>query len=242
VRLQKYMASCGVAARRRCEEMIAAGRVSVNGTVVTGMGTKIDPHADVVTLDGARVSPPDAGLVYYMLHKPAGYLTAAADQRGRPTIYALLGHIPERVVPVGRLDKDSEGLLLLTNDGAAAHRLMHPRFRVEKEYEVEAAGALGEQARARLEQGVEVDGRLTQPARVRILGRGAAPGTTRARIVITEGRKRQVRKMFDAVGHAVRRLVRVREGCLRLGGLPAGETRPLTREEMRELRRELGLE
>jgi 23S rRNA pseudouridine2605 synthase len=242
VRLQKYMAACGVAARRRCEEMIAAGRVCVNDAVVTEMGVKVDPHTDKVTLDGARVSPPAAGLVYFMFHKPRGYLTAAADQRGRPTIFALLGHISERVVPVGRLDMDSEGLLLLTNDGAAAHKLMHPRFRVEKEYEVEVRGALGEAERGQLEEGVEIDGSLTRPARVRVLGGGDAPDSTRARIVITEGRKRQVRRMFDAVGHPVLRLIRVREGCLHLGDLPPGKTRPLSEAEVRELRRELEME
>lgn len=239
-RLQKYMAACGVASRRRCDEMIAAGRVRVNGAVVTAMGTQIDPDADEVTLDNVPVRPPETGLVYYMLHKPAGYLVTTRDERGRPTVFDLIGDIRERVVAVGRLDYDSEGLLLLTNDGELAHRLMHPGFRVEKEYEVVVDGRLRAEALRALRQGVEIDGRATLPAQVAVTS-GGGPNSTRARITITEGRKRQVRRMFEAVGHKVRRLIRVREGALQLGHLPRGRFRRLAPGEVRALRAETGM-
>ena len=239
IRLQKYMAACGVASRRRCDDMIAAGRVRVNGAVVTAMGTQIDPASDTVTLDNAPVQPPEAGLVYYMLHKPAGCLVTARDERGRPTIFDLIGDIRERVVAVGRLDYDSEGLLLLTNDGELAHRLMHPGFRVEKEYEVVVDGRVHANAFRALRQGVEIDGLPTLPAQVALMAGG--PNSTRARITITEGRNRQVRRMFEAVGHKVRRLIRVREGALLLGHLPRGKFRRLSPREVQSLRTETGM-
>ena len=236
IRLQKYMASCGVASRRHCDEIIASGRVRINGRVVTAMGTQIDPDADRVTLDGHEVSPPSAGLVYYMFHKPAGCLVTNHDERGRPTIFDMIDQIHERVVAVGRLDFDSEGLLVLTNDGDLAHRLMHPSFRIEKEYEVVVDGHMRPDAVRQLRLGVEIDGRMTLPAQVQLMTSG--PNTTRARIIITEGRKRQVRYMFEAVGHTVRRLIRIREGALALGHLPRGKFRRLSPREVDALKRE----
>lgn len=244
-RLQKYMAACGVASRRRCDEMIALGRVQVNGVTVTAMGTTVAPGTDRVTLDGMPVEPPRQGLVYYMLNKPRGYLTTARDERGRPTVFDLLRSISTRVFPVGRLDLDSEGLLLLTNDGELAHRLMHPAFRVEKEYEVWIEGTLTAETVHQLERGVEIDnGVRTQPARVQLApSESGAVSRSEARLFITirEGRKRQVRLMMAAVGHHVRRLRRVREGVLRLDNLAAGKVRPLTRREIADLRTEAGL-
>ncbi len=238
VRLQKFLAANGVASRRKCEELIAAGRVRVNGQIADQPGTTINPATDMVTLDGAPVTAHTAP-VYYILNKPRGYLVSASDPFGRKTIYDLLTHIGERVVPVGRLDLDSEGLLLLTNDGTLAHRLMHPSFKVEKEYEVEVEGALTEDAAAELEAGVEIEGGITAPAQVQIMRR--SPGRTIARITITEGRKRQVRQMLAAVGHPVLTLKRLREGTLELGTLGIGKTRALTAEEVAKLQEEVGL-
>jgi pseudouridine synthase len=202
------------------------------------MGEKIDPDRDVVTLDGGEVKPPREGLVYYILNKPRGYLTTARDQRGRKTVYNLLGAVAQRVVPVGRLDMDSEGLLLLTNDGELAHRIMHPSFRIEKQYEVEIPGSVGDQACRRLREGVVIDGGKTQPATIEVKKRTSA--FTKLLVTIREGKKRQIRRMLEAVGYEVARLVRVREGGLRLGTLPSGETRCLTPREVEDLRREAG--
>ncbi|MBX7246061.1 MAG: rRNA pseudouridine synthase [Candidatus Sumerlaeaceae bacterium] len=239
VRLQKFLAACGVASRRRCEILIAEGRVRINGALVTEMGTTINPATDEVRLNGAVVRPPDSGLVYYLLNKPRGYLVTASDQRGRRTIYEILGAIRERVVPVGRLDMDSEGLLLLTNDGELAHRLMHPSYRVEKEYEVVVRGSISTAAISRLRKGLPLDGKVTQPAKVQLLGKD--PNGSRLRITITEGRKRQVRRMMDAVGHSVISLRRVREGALQLGSLLSGKCRPLEANEIELLKHETGL-
>ncbi|MCX7018086.1 MAG: pseudouridine synthase [bacterium] len=252
MRLQKYMAACGIASRRRCDVMIAAGRVGVNGIIIQRLGTTIMPGSDKITLDGIPVLPPAAGLVYYMLHKPRGYLTTARDERGRQTVFDLLKGIAGRVVPVGRLDLDSEGLLLLTNDGELAHKLMHPRFRIEKEYEVWVDGKVTESALQQLRDGVNISKARTQPAVVRLAACTGAPPArkhdrsapptaceTHLYITITEGRKRQVRLMCEAVGHPVRRLRRIREGCLRLGNLPSGQFRPLTSREIDALSAEI---
>lgn len=239
IRLQKYLADCGVASRRKSEELIVNGRVRVNGQLATELGTRVNPEVDVVALDGAPVTAPKSGHVYYLFNKPRGYLVSASDPFGRKTIFDLLGGIPERVIPVGRLDLDSEGLLLLTNDGELAHRLMHPKFRIEKEYEVVTEGKLTPEAVRRLEVGVEIEGGKTQPAEVSVLS--SEPDQTRARIVIREGRKRQVRQMFAAVGHPVRQLRRIREGKLQLGSIPKGKFRPLADGEIAELKKEAGL-
>ncbi len=238
-RLQKYMAACGVASRRKCDEMIAAGRVRVNGEVVTEMGTQIQPGRDKVTLDGVPVRPPKSGHVYYMLHKPVGYLVTASDEKGRRTIYELITAIRERVVPVGRLDMNSEGLLLLTNDGELAHRLMHPSFEIEKEYEAVVEGRVDEAAVRRLMDGVDLDGKPATARRVEIVETRIA--STRLQMVIAEGRYRQVRRMLDAIGHPVKKLTRIREGGLKLGNLKSGTIRPLRPAEVFELRKEVGL-
>jgi 23S rRNA pseudouridine2605 synthase len=238
-RLQKYLASCGVASRRKSEDLVREGRVRVNGKTVNEMGVVIEPGVDEVTLDGVSIRPALAGNVYYMLHKPRGYLVSASDPFGRRTIYELLQHLQQRVFPVGRLDLDSEGLLLLTNDGDLSHRMMHPRYGIEKEYEVWVSGEPGDEQVALLETGVQIEGRITSPAR--LYRAGVKDGICQMRIIISEGRKRQVRQMFAAVGHPVIRLRRIREGSLRLGSLPLGKVRPLTEDEISAVRSEVGL-
>jgi len=235
------MAACGIASRRNCDEMIAAGRVCLNGVTITRLGTTILPGIDKITLDDVAVVPPLAGHVYFMLHKPRGYLTTARDERGRPTIYSLLKGIRERVVPVGRLDLNSEGLLLLTNDGELAHKLMHPRFRIEKEYEVWVDGLIKDEALRQLREGVKFSGGRTRPALVTLEMETVPSGRNQSHFFMTirEGRKRQVRLMCQAVGHHVCRLRRIREGCLNLGNLPYGKYRRLTTGEINALKAEI---
>jgi 23S rRNA pseudouridine2605 synthase len=227
-RLQKVLAERGIGSRRVCEALIAGGRVRVNGQVAT-LGRRVDPVTDRVTVDGIPVSV-QPGMVYYLLNKPAGVVSTAADPQGRQVVTGLVPPEP-RVHPVGRLDADSEGLLLLTNDGDLTYRLTHPSFGVEKEYLVQVAGTPRPGAVRRLREGVDlVDGRTTA-ARVATVGPGAL------RITIHEGRNRQVRRMCGAVGHPVRRLVRTRIGPLRVAGLAPGEWRELTPDEVRALER-----
>jgi 23S rRNA pseudouridine2605 synthase len=227
-KLHKVLAARGVASRRAVEEMIAAGRVTVNGRVAV-VGERVDAAHDVIELDGTLVSV-RPGLVHYLLHKPAGVVTTANDPAGRPTVVQLVPTEP-RVFPVGRLDTDTEGLLLMTNDGELAHRLTHPRFGVEKEYLAQVRGRLAPGDLRRLREGIELDDGLTAPARA------SQPQAGLVRITIHEGRNRQVRRMLDAIGHPVERLVRVRIGPLADRRLVAGEWRPLTPDERRALER-----
>jgi 23S rRNA pseudouridine2605 synthase len=227
-RLQKVLARVGLGSRRACDELIADGRVAVNG-VTAVLGQRVDPRHDRVELDGVPL-PVLPGLVHYLLNKPAGVLTTADDPQGRPTVVTLVPREP-RVFPVGRLDADSEGLLIMTNDGELAQRLTHPSFGVEKEYLAEVEGAPSAGALRRLRQGVELADGVTAPATVGVV----APGVLR--IVIHEGRNRQVRRMGEAVGHPVRRLVRTRIGPVTDRGLAPGEWRPLTLSEVRDLGR-----
>jgi 23S rRNA pseudouridine2605 synthase len=227
-RLQKILAQAGLGSRRTCEELIAAGRVRVNGEVAT-LGTRADPEHDAIEVDGAIVGVRQ-GLVHYVLNKPAGVVTTASDPQGRPTVVDLVPAEP-RVYPVGRLDADTEGLLLLTNDGELAHRLTHPSFGVEKEYLAEVEGRPSRGALRRLREGVELDDGLTAPAKASLVGERTL------RITIHEGRNRQVRRMCEAVGHPVVRLVRVRIGSLADRRLSPGDWRPLTQREVRDLER-----
>lgn len=243
-RLQKVLAHAGVASRRAAEALIRAGRVTVNGVVVDRLGVTVNPATDIVAVDGRPIAP-DRPRTYVLIHKPPGYLSTARDERGRPTVMDLLpATVTARVYPVGRLDRDTEGLLLLTDDGELAHRLTHPRFGLEKEYLALVRGRPGLEALRRLREGVLIDGRLTAPAAAAVARDVRLPrkaGETWLRIVLREGRKRQVRLMCGAVGHPVLRLIRVREGPLVLGDLPPGATRPLTPEELAALRRDTGL-
>jgi 23S rRNA pseudouridine2605 synthase len=230
VRLNAYLARAGVASRRAADELIKAGRVLVNGAPGE-LNTFVGP-GDSVEVDGRPVGK--QRLAHLLLNKPAGVVTTARDPQGRPTVVELVPAEP-RVVPVGRLDADTTGALLLTNDGQLAHRLAHPRYRVDKVYEVEVEGDPSPEALRGLEQGIDLDDGRTAPARVRKLGRG------RIELTIHEGRKHQVKRMCEAVGHPVRRLHRSRYAGLDLKGLAPGESRVLTREEVAALRRLVGL-
>jgi 23S rRNA pseudouridine2605 synthase len=227
-RLQKILAQAGLGSRRACEELIAAGRVRVNGTRAT-LGDRADPESDLVEVDGAAIGVRQ-GLVHYLLNKPAGVVTTADDPQGRPTVVDLVA-ADARVYPVGRLDADTEGLLLLTNDGELAHRLTHPSFGVDKEYLAVVEGTPSRGAVRRLREGVELEDGVTAPAKVSLVD----PHTLR--ITIHEGRNRQVRRMCAAVGHPVRRLVRTRIGPLAERRLAPGEWRALTQAEVRALER-----
>lgn len=239
-RLARFLAHAGVASRRHAEELIAAGLVQVNGTTVTTQGTRIDPSTDTVTVDGKLVAAASR-LVYIMLHKPVGYITTASDPQGRPTVLALL---PEelrtlRVYPVGRLDIDTSGLLLLTNDGEFAQRIAHPRYAQEKVYHALVQDNPSEETLEQLRHGVEFredDGRVhrSAPAKVQRLRR--AGNNCWLSLAIHEGRKRQVRRMLASVNHPVLELRRTRIGPVSLGDLPVGKWRYLTDEEARALR------
>lgn len=227
-RLQKVLARAGVGSRRRCEELIAAGRVTVDGEVAE-LGRRVDPETARIAVDGVVVGV-RPGLVYYLVNKPTGVVTTAHDPQGRPTVLDLVPPEP-RVFPVGRLDLDTEGLIICTNDGDLAHRLTHPSHGVDKEYLAHVRGRPSRGALRRLRDGVELEDGPTAPARVTEL----EPGLLR--IVIHEGRNRQVRRMCEAVGHPVLRLVRTRIGPLTDRRLRPGRGRPLTRDEVRALER-----
>ena len=231
MRLNQFLARAGVASRRSADELIRAGRVRVNGSVGE-LATAVSGR-DVVELDGRRVVSQQ--LAYLLLHKPAGVVTTARDPQGRPTVVSLVPSRP-RVVPVGRLDADTTGLLLLTNDGQLAHRLAHPRYGVEKTYVADVDGRPSSSTVHRLASGVVLDDGPTAPARVRLLP------PSRLELVLHEGRNRQVRRMCEAVGHPVRRLHRSGYAGLDLRGLEPGESRPLTKTELRALRGLVGLD
>jgi 23S rRNA pseudouridine2605 synthase len=237
-RLQKIIASAGIASRRHAEVLIAQGRVSVNGHTVTELGTKADPAADDIRVDGRRVKQPSRRR-YILLNKPRGYITSRSDPRGRRTVMDLLQArgVRDAVYPVGRLDYDSEGLLLLTSDGDFAARLTHPRHEIEREYEVQVRGVPDERQIRRLERGVVIDGRKTARAQVILRATVDKAAGAQAVLLLTlrEGRNRQVRKMCDAIGHPVVRLRRVRIGPIRDTGLKPGEFRDLTPREIAAL-------
>jgi 23S rRNA pseudouridine2605 synthase len=227
-RLQKVLSRAGLGSRRRCEELIAQGRVTVNGERA-GLGRRIDADRDLVEVDDVAIGVAP-GLVHYLLNKPAGVVTTAEDTHGRPTVVELVPAEP-RVHPVGRLDLDTEGLLLLTNDGELTHRLTHPRFGVVKEYLAEVEGRPSRGALRRLREGVELEDGPTAPAEASLV----APNVVR--IAIHEGRNRQVRRMCEEIGHPVVRLVRTRIGPLHDNRLAPGEWRRLTLDEVRALER-----
>lgn len=234
IRLQKFLAWAGVTSRRAAEELIRAGRVRVDGVVVCEMGVKADPSRQVVEVDGTRVFLPHR-LNYLILHKPRGVVTTVREPQGRDTVMRFLSGIQERVYPVGRLDKESEGLLFFTNDGPLAHRLIHPRFKVEKEYVVTVAGHPRREDIRRIEAGIEINGKTTLPCRICVMGK-TATGTT-LDVVLREGRKRQIREMFAAIGFRVDRLMRIRLGPIQLGGLKPGRWRRLGLDEVEALKR-----
>ena len=233
-RLQKLLAQAGVASRRAAEKLIADGRVSVNGTTVREMGTKADPAHDDIKVDGRRIKARQRAR-YILLNKPAGYVSTRVDPQRRPTVIDLLHGVREYVYPVGRLDYDTEGLLLLTNDGDLAAHLTHPRHGVERAYEARVAGMPDAAALEQLRKGIPLDGRRTLPADVTLLSPGRS-GDGTLRLTIREGRNRQVRRMCEAVGHPVRTLRRVRIGPLQDRRLKPGQWRELSEQEVKALR------
>ncbi len=234
LRLNLALARAGVASRRAADRLISEGRVRVNGHVVTTLGSHVDPSRDHVTVDGRPLRTPPTRRTYLMLNKPRGCVTTLSDPEGRPTVRGLLRGVTVRVFPVGRLDYQSEGLLLLTDDGDLARALMHPSSGVTKTYRAKVRGVPGPDSLARLARGIRVDGRPTRPAHVTLIRRTGS--TAWVELVLHEGRKRQVRKMLEAVGHPVQRLRRTRYDGLELGTLPAGRFRPLTAREVSQLR------
>jgi 23S rRNA pseudouridine2605 synthase len=233
IRLQKYLASCGVASRRAAEKMIQEGRVSVNGQIVTEMGVQVDETADQVLVDGNPVAP-ETEKHYLAYNKPIGEVTTVSDPEGRATVMDRFRDYPVRLFPVGRLDYDSEGLLLLTNDGDLMNRLLHPSREVNKTYLARFSNQVTEEEIRALRRGVMIDGRLTSPAEVRLIRHEAFD--TVLLISIHEGRNRQVRKMAEAIGHSVVSLRRVGFGPISLGDLPTGMWRKLTEAEIRKLK------
>lgn len=236
VRLQKIISAAGVASRRAAEKLIEEGRVQVNGATVTELGTKADPDTDDIRVDERRIKQPQRQR-YLLLNKPRGYVTTRSDPEHRPTVLDLLKGVREYVYPVGRLDFDSEGLLLLTNDGDLAATLMHPRHEVERVYEAHVLGVPDAHDIDRLSRGIVIEGRRTSPANVELLRERRTDGDTSVlRVTIHEGRTRQVRKMADAIGHPVRALKRVRIGPIADKNLRTGSYRELTTEEVRKLK------
>lgn len=241
-RLQKILSAAGVASRRLSEELITQGRVSVNGKTVTELGTKADPAVDEIKVDGRRIKT-EQRRRYILLNKPRGYITTRSDPQGRPTVMDLMKAVKEYIYPVGRLDYDSEGLLLLTNDGELAARLTHPRHEVEKVYEARVKGVPDDRTVERLSRGVVIEGRRTAPAKIRVSQpiSKASGEQTIVELSIHEGRQRQVRKMFDAVGHPVVRLKRVRIGPIEDPEMPPGHWRELTPQEIGRLQKVCGV-
>jgi pseudouridine synthase len=234
-RLQKILSQAGVASRRASEELMLQGRVTVNGTTVRELGTRADPATDDIRVDGRRVKGAERHR-YLLLNKPKGYVTTRSDPQRRPTVMELIGGVREYVYPVGRLDYDTEGLLLLTNDGELAARLTHPRHEVPRVYEVRVAGVPDPHDIERLSRGVTIDGRRTEPAQIQ-LAPGRHEGHATLRMTISEGRNRQVRKMFEAVGHPVDYLRRIAIGPLKDTRLRPGEWRELTAAEITALKK-----
>lgn len=230
IRLQKALAAAGVASRRASEQLIDQGRVEVNGSVVMEQGTRVDPLRDVIRVDGSRIPPPRRHR-YMVLNKPRGVVSTMDDPEGRP---ALADFLPrgnkDRLFHVGRLDTDSDGLILLTNDGDFAHRMSHPSWEVPKTYMVEVTGVMDNKTIKRIEKGVTLDDGPVRPDRVKLVSR--SPKQSLVLVTLHEGRNRVVRRLMDAVGHPVDRLARVAIGPVKLGQLPVGESRDLTRDEL----------
>lgn len=234
VRLQKFLALCGVSSRRGAEELIKQGRICVNGVIVTEMGVQVDEENDRVTFDGSPVKP-ESKMIYVLLNKPVGYVTTVSDDKGRDTVMDLVADIPVRIYPVGRLDYDTEGLLLMTNDGDLTYRITHPKNNVEKTYVAEVTGNISMNTLNALRNGVYLDGTKTAPAKVEVIG--ATRYGTKLEITIHEGKNRQVRRMFEGVGCIVKKLKRTKEGGLILGHVPLGHWRKLTESEVNMLKK-----
>ena len=237
VRLQKYLAEAGVASRRKCEELIAQGKVEINGEVITTQGTKVNGD-EIIKVDG-RLVRQEQKKVYILLNKPVGYISTAKDEFSRKTVLDLLDTVKERVYPVGRLDYDTSGLLLLTNDGELANRMTHPRNEMPKVYRAMIDGKIGEEDVNSLQSGIAIEDYKTAPAKVHVIETGKRE--TIVEITIHEGRNRQVRKMFETLGHVVLRLKRVAIGPLAIEGIEEGKWRYLRKKEIDTLKRTAGL-
>lgn len=231
-RLQKILAKAGISSRRKAEELIRQGVVSIDGKVVTGMGIKLDPQNHQIAVHGKLLSSPEQK-VYFLLNKPKGYVTTAFDPQKRPIVTSLLEDVQQRVFPVGRLDLNTEGALLLTNDGDLANRILHPRNEVNKTYIAEVKGNPPSKKISLLEKGIEIDGKKTWPAKIRLLS--STKNASKYEITIHEGRKRQIRKMFSAIGFPVINLKRIAYGGLKLGNLKTGQHRPLSQKDIQQI-------
>lgn len=239
-RLQKVMAASGIASRRKSEELILRGKVRVNGKVITEVGFKVDPLQDVIEVEGKRIQPVQQ-YIYLLLNKPKGVITSVTDPQGRTTVIDLLQPIKERVYPVGRLDYQTEGLLLLTNDGELAYRMTHPKFEIEKEYIALVKGRPSFENIQQLQKGILLEDGMTAPAEVEILGEDVK-GNCTLKMVIHEGRNRQVRRMCEAIGHPVIHLRRVRIGFIQIQDLKPGDYRHLETHEIQKLKQLLKMD
>jgi 23S rRNA pseudouridine2605 synthase len=235
-RLQKVLAEAGIASRRKCEEIITAGRVQVNGEVVTTLGVKVDPEQDEIQVDGRFINQQTK--IYVLLHKPKGVITSANDPEGRKVVTDYLPGIRERVYPVGRLDYDTEGLLLLTNDGEFAHLLTHPKHHVPRTYQATVKGVPHGSLLDKLRGGIQLDDGMTAPAEVEYADINPQKNETVVQITIYEGKNRQVRRMFEAISFPVIRLKRIKFGPIFLTGVPRGKYRHLTPNEIKDLKAE----
>lgn len=233
-RLQKVIAKSGYASRRKAEELIVAGKVTVNGETVTELGTKVK-KGDLIIVNGKAIE--NENKVYYLLYKPKGMICSASDELGRPCVVDLFSDIKERVYPVGRLDYDSTGLLIMTNDGDFANLIMHPSSHLEKVYDITVKGIISGDTLHKLEKGIYLDGTKTLPCKIKVTGKNMEHENSRMMIKLVEGKNRQVRRMFEAEGHRLIRLHRVSTGCINLLGMKPGEYRILKPQEVKDLRK-----
>ncbi|KXG76841.1 pseudouridine synthase [Thermotalea metallivorans] len=233
MRLQKYIAQSGIASRRKAEELIRSGKVKVNGVVIENMGAVIDPSSDVITVDD-KIVKIEEKKVYIMLHKPEGFVTTVSDEFNRPAVIDLVKDIKERIYPVGRLDYDTSGLLLMTNDGDLTYRLTHPKHEIPKTYIAKVRGHLAQSAQKKFRQGIDIGGYITAPASLEVLK--LERDTSVVKVVIHEGKNRQIRRMFDHLGHPVVSLKRVAIGKLNIDQLPRGKWRCLSPKEVAYLK------
>lgn len=231
VRLQKFMADNGIASRRKCEEMIEQGLVKVNG-ITAHIGDKVNPKKDKVSVKGRKLAVQD-NMKYIVLHKPRGYITTMQDEQGRKCVAELVQDVGVRIYPVGRLDRESEGMLLMTNDGAFSNAMTHPTRHVPKTYRVTIRPTISDEQIAAFQDGIEIDGRMTAPANIRVIDK--SEGRVVVEVILYEGRNRQIRRMFEELGIEVARLKRTAVGSIKLGMLPQGKWRELDEEEVRKL-------
>lgn len=235
MRINKYIASCGVASRRKAEELIISGRVTINGELITELSTTVDETKDIVEVDGLPINQEEKK-VYIILNKPEGYITTVKDQFDRPSVLDILKDVEERVYPVGRLDYETSGLLILTNDGDLTYKLTHPKHEVEKTYLAMVNGIISPEEKRRFENGLQIEDYTTAKAKLKIVKADEEKNYSVCKITIHEGRNRQVRKMCKAIGHPVRNLRRIQMGRINIRGLEVGEYRNLTEDEVRYLK------